>query len=81
MTSSRDQILADMTAHVLSEATRTVVLLENDGIDASAAIRMVRTALRQLAVTEAGLAESLITERRRSELEDAPDDRELGGQG
>jgi hypothetical protein len=81
MTSSRDQILADMSARVLSEATRTVVLLENDGIDGSAAIRMVRTTLRRLAITEAGLAESLITERRRSEVEDAPDDRELGGQG
>ena len=35
MTGSRDQILVDMTAGVMSEATRTVVRLENDGIDGS----------------------------------------------
>ncbi len=81
MSSSRDQILVDLTARVLSEATRAVIRLENDGIDGSEAIRMVRNGLAELTLSETELAERLIEERRRSELEDAPDDRELGGQG
>jgi hypothetical protein len=41
ITGSRDQILVDMTAAMMSEAIRTVVRLEKDGIDSAEAIRMV----------------------------------------
>jgi hypothetical protein len=81
VTSVRDQILADLTAQVLTEATRTVVRLENDGVDGNEAIRMVHAALADVAITETELAQGLNLERRRSDVEDAPDARELGGQG
>ena len=81
MTSTRDQILVDLIARVLAEATRAVVRLENDGIDGHEAIRIVRAALTDLTVSETTLARRLTKERRRSQLEDAPDGRELGGQG
>lgn len=81
MTGTRDQMLVDLRERVLSEATRTIVRLENDGIDAREAIREVQAALATLALTEADLAPRLTEERRRSGIEDAPDDRELGGQG
>lgn len=81
MTSERRQILDDLTARVLSDATRTVVRLENDGMDGNEAIRIVHLALAELMAGETGLAQRLIDERRRSALEDAPDGPELGGQG
>ena len=81
MTGSRDQILVDMTAGVVSEATRAVVRLENDGIDGSEAIRMVAGALSELTLPKARLVLRLIEERSRPQVDDAPNDRELGGQG
>ena len=81
MTGSREQILVDMTAAVMSEAIRTVVRLENDGIDGSEAIRMVVGALTELTLPEADLALRLMDERSRPQVDDAPNDRELGGQG
>lgn len=81
MTGPREQIVADLTARVMSEATRAVVRLENDGIDANEAIRMVQAALSELPVADDALARLLAQERARAEREDAPDDRELGGQG
>jgi hypothetical protein len=78
---SREQIVVDLTERVLSEAVQAIVRLENDGIDASEAIRTVRAALIELPIADADLAGRLDQERGRAELEDAPDDRELGGQG
>jgi hypothetical protein len=65
----------------VTEAIRAIVRGENDGIDASEAIGMVRAALRELPVEDAVLARQLDRERGRADVEDAPDDRELGGQG
>jgi hypothetical protein len=73
--------VADLTDHVVSEAIRAIVRLENDGINANEAIRMVRVALSELPIVDTDLARLLDLERARAELEDAPDDRELGGQG
>jgi hypothetical protein len=81
MTASREQILVDMTAGVMSEATRTVVRLENDGIDGSEAIRMVVGALTALTLQDADLVLRLMDERSRPQVDDGPNDRELGGQG
>jgi hypothetical protein len=81
ITGSRDQILVDMTAAMMSEAIRTVVRLEKDGIDSAEAIRMVVGALTELTVTEDELARRLLEERSRPEAKEPPDDRELGGQG
>lgn len=73
--------MVDMTAGVMSEAIRTVVRLENDGIDGNEAIRMVVGALTELTAAEADLVDRLLEERSRPPVEDAPTDRELGGQG
>jgi hypothetical protein len=81
MTGAREQIVVDLTARVMSEAIRAVVRLENDGIDANEALRMVQAALSELPVADTSLARMLAQERGRAEREDAPDDRELGGQG
>jgi len=81
VTGAREQIVVDLTDRVMSEAIRAVVRLENDGIDANEAIRMVRAALSELPVVDTDLARLLDLERARAEREDAPDDRELGGQG
>jgi hypothetical protein len=78
---SRGQIVVDLQARVASEAIRAIVRLESDGIDANEAIRMVRAALTELPVDDADLARRLERERGRADTEDAPDDRELGGQG
>jgi hypothetical protein len=78
---ARDQVVVDLTERVMSEAIRAVVRLENDGADANEAIRMVRAALTELRVVDTDLARLLDLERDRAEREDAPDDRELGGQG
>lgn len=78
---SRGQIVIDLQRRVVTEAIRAIVRLENEGIDASEAIRMVRAALRKLPVDDAVLARQLDRERGRADVEDAPDDRELGGQG
>ena len=77
----REQIVADLQERVVSEAIRAIVRLENDGIDAHEAIRMVRAALTELPVDHTDLARRLDRERGRADIEDAPDDRELGGQG
>jgi hypothetical protein len=74
-------MVVDLSERVMSEAIRAVVRLENDGIDAKEAIRIVRAALSALPVVDADLTRLLDLERARAELEDAPDDRELGGQG
>jgi hypothetical protein len=58
-----------------------MVRLENDGIDGGEAIRMVIGALTALTLPEADFAQRLIEERSRPQAEDAPSDRELGGQG
>jgi hypothetical protein len=79
--STRDQIIVDLTERVMSEAIRAVVRLENDGVDANEAIRLVQAALSELSVADTELARLLDTERDRAQREDAPDDRELGGQG
>jgi hypothetical protein len=71
----------DLQERVMSEAIRAIVRLENDGIDANEAIRIVRAALTELPVNDTALARLLDRERGRAEIEDAPDDRELGGQG
>jgi hypothetical protein len=78
---ARDQIVVDLTERVMSEAIRAVVRLENDGADAHEAIRMVRAALSEVLVADTDLARLLDLERDRAKREDAPDDRELGGQG
>jgi hypothetical protein len=73
--------VVDLQERVVAEAIRAIVRLENDGIDASEAIRMVRAALTELPVDDIDLARLLDRERGRAGIEDAPDDRELGGQG
>jgi hypothetical protein len=80
MSRSRDQILLDLTERVLSEAIRSVGRLEDDGVDGSEAIRLVRDALANADITEAELARRSLDGRRRSMSRDAPDDRELGGE-
>jgi hypothetical protein len=81
VTGAREQIVADLTDRVMSEAIRAVVRLENDGIEANEAIRVVRAALSELAIADTELAQLIDLERDRAKREDAPDDRELGGQG
>lgn len=78
---ARDQIVVDLTERVMSEAIRAVVRLENDGVGANEAIRMVRAALSELPIADTDLARLLDLERDRAKREDPPDDRELGGQG
>lgn len=81
VTGAREQIVVDLTDRVMSEAIRAVVRLENDGIDTSEAIRVVRAALGKLPIADTELAQLIDLERDRAKREDAPDDRELGGQG
>jgi hypothetical protein len=81
VTGAREQIVVDLTDRVMSEAIRAVVRLENDGVDANEAIRIVRATLSELPLADTDLARVLDLERARADLEDAPDDRELGGQG
>jgi hypothetical protein len=81
VTGARDQVVVDLSERVMVEAIRAVVRLENDGIDTNEAIRMVRAALSELPIVGTDLVLLLDLERARAELEDAPDDRELGGQG
>ncbi|HEV8280516.1 MAG TPA: hypothetical protein VGQ02_01550 [Candidatus Limnocylindrales bacterium] len=73
--------MVDLTDRVMSEAIRAMVRLENDGIEANEAIRVVRAALSELAIADTELAQLIDLERDRAKREDAPDDRELGGQG
>lgn len=81
VTGAREQIVVDLTDRVMSEAIRAVVRLENDGIEANEAIRVVWAALSELAIADTELAQLIDLERDRAKREDAPDDRELGGQG
>jgi hypothetical protein len=80
MDGSRKQILADLAGTVMAAAVRSVERLESDGVDRGEAIRQVQAALARTGVSEAELVAWLTQDQRGSVTEEAPDDRELGGE-
>jgi hypothetical protein len=78
MGGSRNQVLVDLAATVLSEAVRSVERLVDDGVDSSEAIRLVEGVLAS--VTEAALAQGSDAGERQSGSTPVSDDRELGGE-